>query len=698
MNDLTQVQLPLPKQHGNSELHHGDCRQILPTLAERPKFIFADPPFNIGHDYDGFDDSKSEEEYDEFTQQWLHAVEDQLADDGILAVNVPDDLVLPIIQHCRLQRTAWVNWHFRFGQCGRSNWINSKVHCLIFAKNPKSFTWNPDEVLVTSDRASKYNDKRTADSQTPGQRVPFDVWGIPSDGPFWGRVQGNNAERRQGHPNQLPEVYLERLIRAYTNPDDLVLDPFVGSGTTVVVAEALERRSVGIDVSRANVDSSFERLQKGAVRIEGYITHFTTFWRNVMMPEVNADFQVRFLVPGFDSWLRKQLTENTQYDVLVKEILTTPLDSGQNNRRNPYSRLGESSPLAFFQGKQIAPENLAAATSRIFLGIRLECAQCHDHPFDSWKQEDFWSLAAFYGGIERQGNQGVFGRVRELFDRRELNIPGTETVVQAGYLDGTEPQWRFRVGPRETLAAWITAPGNPYFARTAVNRMWGHFFGVGIVDPIDDFTADNPPSHPELLDLLAKEFAAHNFDLKFLIRVITASRTYQLSSLKTNEETDSPQLFARMAVKGLTGEQIYDSVAQATGLYRPFSSRNPFSFGGNDPRGEFLETFANDADATTERQTTILQALAMMNGQLVAGATNLTQSRSLAAVAEFPGSTTAERIENLYFLTLSRKPRPEETERLVKYVERGGEKSDPKKSLGDVFWALLNSSEFMFNH
>ncbi|MBT4865817.1 MAG: DUF1553 domain-containing protein [Planctomycetaceae bacterium] len=430
----------------------------------------------------------------------------------------------------------------------------------------------------------------------------------------------------------------------------------------------------------------------------GYITHFTTFWRNVMMPEVNADFQVRFLVPSFDSWLRKQLTENTQYDALVKEILTTPLDSGQNNRRNPYQRLGEASPLAFFQAKQIAPENLASATSRIFLGIRIECAQCHDHPFDTWKQEHFWSLAAFYGGIERQGNQGIFGRVRELSDRRELNIPDTETVVQAGYLDGTEPQWRFRVGARTTLAGWVTSPENPYFARTAVNRMWGHFFGVGIVDPVDDFTAGNPPSHPELLDLLAKEFAVHNFDLKFLIRAITASRTYQLTSRKTDERTDDPQLFARMAVKGLSGEQIYDSVAQATGSYRPYNARNPFSFGGNDPRGEFLETFANNTDATTARQTTILQALAMMNGQLVANATNLSQSRSLAAVAEFPGLTTAERIENLYFLTLSRKPRPEEIERLVKYVERGGEKSDPKKSLGDVFWALLNSSEFMFNH
>ena len=301
-----------------------------------------------------------------------------------------------------------------------------------------------------------------------------------------------------------------------------------------------------------------DRLLEGP----GYITHFTTYWRNVMIPEVKADFQVRSLVPSFDAWLRRKLTDNTQYDQLVKEILTTSLESARN-RRNQNERLGETSPLAFYQAKQIAPENLAAGTSRIFLGIRIECAQCHDHPFDSWNREQFWSFAAFFGGIERTGNRGIFGTIRELFDRRELNVPGTDTVVQASYLDGTEPQWRFRVGPRQTLAEWITSPKNPYFARTAANRLWGYFFGRGIVDPVDDFTATNPPSHPKLLDYLAKEFAAHNFDLKFLIRAITASRTYQLTSLKTHSSQTEPRLFSRMAVRGLTSEQIFDSVAQA---------------------------------------------------------------------------------------------------------------------------------------
>lgn len=253
-------------RHENTALFSCDCRHILRGLDESPNFLFADPPFNIGHGYDGYDDNLSDGDYCQFTKEWIHAAEECLADDGLLAVHVPDDVVPLVLASVRLTRIAWIIWHYRFGQCGRTNWINSKAHCLVFAKNPSRYTWNPDDVLVSSDRASTYKDKRTLQSATPGQRVPFDVWGIPSDGPNWGRVQGNNAERRPGHPNQLPEVYLERLIRAYTNPGDLVLDPFVGSGTSVVVAEALGRRSIGIDISLSNIDSAYERVRNGAVR------------------------------------------------------------------------------------------------------------------------------------------------------------------------------------------------------------------------------------------------------------------------------------------------------------------------------------------------------------------------------------------------------------------------------------------------
>lgn len=249
----------------------GDCREVFPERQKiRPRLIFADPPFNIGHGYRGFNDKMTPDEYATFTEQWIRAMADCLADDGTLCVHGPDhvaELALPVLKACGLTRVEWCIWHYRFGQCGRSSLIDSKCHLLVYARDPKNRVWNPDQILVASDRASKYGDKRTESSSTPGLRVPFDVWGIPSDGPYWGRVQGNNVERREGHPNQLPEVYLERVIKAWSNPGDLVSDPFCGSGTTGTVAVALGRRFFGTDVSLESVTSTLARISEGAKRV-----------------------------------------------------------------------------------------------------------------------------------------------------------------------------------------------------------------------------------------------------------------------------------------------------------------------------------------------------------------------------------------------------------------------------------------------
>lgn len=429
-----------------------------------------------------------------------------------------------------------------------------------------------------------------------------------------------------------------------------------------------------------------------------YIANWSNIWRTVMMPEGDSDLQVRFLMPTFEAWLRQKLTDNTRYDDMVREILTVPIDA--RTAMNPYQPQGGLTPVTFYQSKQLKPENIAAATSRMFLGVRIECAQCHDHPMDVWKQEQFWSYAVFFAGLERQqtGAAGVLNSIRELFDKRELMIPGKNVTVGAAYLDGTRPEEKYRTSPRLTLADWMTSKDNPYFAKTAANRLWGHFFGHGIVDPVDDFTADNPPSHPELLDELSRDFAAHNFDVKYLIRAITSSRTYQLSSRQTHPSQENLRLFGRMSLKGLTPEQIFDSVAQATGFYEVNQNRNPFAMEDNSARGEFLQMFGNSHDTRTERQTTILQALAMMNGQFVTDATSVDKSATLGAIAEFPLLSTSERIEALYLAALSRKPRSDELPRLVKYVESGGPAKDPKRALGDVFWAVLNSSEFLLNH
>ena len=165
----------------------------------------------------------------------------------------------------RLPLIAWLTWHYRFGQCNRHKWVDARCHCLIYARSEK-YTWNPDSVLVESDRV-KYGDKRVNETERGGKRLPGTVWGVPSDGQYWSRVQGNNEERQPNMPNQLPEVYLERLIRAYTNKGDRILDPFGGSGTTAVVARALGREVDTIEISKASCEAIKRRVLKGAVRV-----------------------------------------------------------------------------------------------------------------------------------------------------------------------------------------------------------------------------------------------------------------------------------------------------------------------------------------------------------------------------------------------------------------------------------------------
>lgn len=246
----------------------GDCRQLLPK-AGKFRFIFADPPFNIGQEYNGYDDNRDAIEFEAFTAEWIAAAWGALLPNGLLALHGPDALIplyFDAMRRHKMTKVAWINWHYRFGNCSRRNWIDARCHCLIVGRAKTGHVWNPDAVLVDSDRVS-YHDKRIDETENGGRRVPGTVWGVPSDGEFWGRVQGTSAERRPDHPNQLPEVYLQRLLAAYTNVGDRVADPFGGSGTTAVVADAMGRYCWTSDVSEFNCRSIRDRIIKGAVRV-----------------------------------------------------------------------------------------------------------------------------------------------------------------------------------------------------------------------------------------------------------------------------------------------------------------------------------------------------------------------------------------------------------------------------------------------
>ena len=250
----------------DTRLYVGDCRDVLANIPEKGQvdLVFADPPFNWDVPYESWADGMPRREYERFTYDWLDGCIDCLAPHGSLWVNIPDDTAAECVMHLKrrgLTMINWCIWHFRFGQNRSSSFIMSKVHVLYFARNADlgGRIWNPNEILELSDRASIYFDPRTmAKDDNKGLRVPMDVW----YGKYWGRIQGNNKERRHNHHNQIPEVYLERVIKACSNVGGLVLDPFCGSGTTSTVARALGRRSITIEHSKVNAESAWERITK----------------------------------------------------------------------------------------------------------------------------------------------------------------------------------------------------------------------------------------------------------------------------------------------------------------------------------------------------------------------------------------------------------------------------------------------------
>jgi hypothetical protein len=385
-----------------------------------------------------------------------------------------------------------------------------------------------------------------------------------------------------------------------------------------------------------------------------YVRHFTHFWRRQLLAQTPA--QPDSVLAPLEGWLGRHVRANTPYDRLVRGLLT---DAGA---------------VGFFLANENKPENLASRTSRLLLGVKLECAQCHDdRSGGKWKRKQFWEYAAFFAGP---------GRIR---------VSGSKTWVEGRFPDGSRPDRRGAVTPRQALAGWVTRPDNPWFVRAAVNRLWQYFLGVGLIDPVDGLGVEgNAPSHPELLDELARQFVTHDFDLKYLVRAIVLSRTYQRSGHQTHPRQADPRLFARAATRALTPEQVSDSLLLATG-YRPDRAKGA----ADAPRAEFLAPFDDPDNQPVDFQASIQQALVMMNGKFIEEITRSPRSATVAAVIDSKRPRPlARRVEDLYLATLSRKPRPEETRRLLAYVAAG----ETKQRLRDIFWSLLNSTEFILNH
>jgi hypothetical protein len=443
--------------------------------------------------------------------------------------------------------------------------------------------------------------------------------------------------------------------------------------------------------------ASDPRTDKRARMIDAVLARpeFVDFWALKWgdLLRINRDALQEKGMWSFHNWVRAQLRDNVPVDEFVREIVTAEGSTFMDGPANFY-QVGRT------------PEDWSETACQVFLGVRMQCAKCHHHPFEKWSQDDYYGMTAFFTriGTKTSPEFGLFGRESVIYVRAagEATHPRKRTVVKPHALDGPEADDPF--DRRKPLAEWLTARGNPFFARNLANRFWGYLMGRGLVEPLDDVRATNPASNPELLDALAKDFADHKFDLKHLLRTVLNSRAWQAGSAVT--EGNAPDTanvhFARYATKRLTAEQLADAIDAATGTREKYVGLPPGTRAIQLPdsrvRSYLLDVFGRPARQITcecERtaQPNIAQALHLLNGDFlnkkIADKTGRVE-KLVTAKAD-----PKKAVEELYLVTLARPPRPEEVAKASEWVQSAG---DVREGLQDLLWTLLNSREFLFNH
>lgn len=419
--------------------------------------------------------------------------------------------------------------------------------------------------------------------------------------------------------------------------------------------------------------------------------HLARVWRRMMIP---AGAPGAAMGPQLDPWLARQFEANTPYDEFARKLLLA--------RPLPQPALGVTPPpmdaadpdaqaVLFQQAVGLLPENLAGAYVRVFLGVRLNCAQCHDHPFTDWKQRDFWGIAAFFGAAPPAEGEPM----PESMPVPQITpIDGDGQTFTAKLLWSDQPLEAIPAGksPRELLADWLVAPENPNFAATAVNRVWQYLCGRGLAGPVEELDQASPEER-RVLDELAQLFIESGHDVQWLIAGICKSRVYQ-QSLPAEPAADGGS-FVHRPLKTLLPEQVFDSLEQALSLPIGKADMGPRWSG---EREQFVARMNEAApDSPVDYKGGIPQALMLMNGKLTADATSLDNSRTLRAVVEAPFLKAEEKIEVLYLAVLSRKPKPAEAEFLLAHVRGQADEEQQKLAYARIMWGLLNSPEFVLS-
>lgn len=448
-------------------------------------------------------------------------------------------------------------------------------------------------------------------------------------------------------------------------------------------------------------DKSTDKREKLVDRLldsEAYADYFANKWNLVLRNKKRANDDLHGTYAMY-RWIWESVYNNKPYDQFVREIVTASGEASTNPAVVWYREVDEVN-------EQVED------TAQLFLGTRIQCARCHHHPFEKWSQNDYYSLAAFFSTVGKKNLHEVGARNRNFRDKSVFHTekaataqnPRTKQNLKPAGLGGEQLDIPADRDPRQYLADWLRRDDNPFFAKALVNRYWKHFFDRGIVEPEDDMRATNPPSNPELLNGLAEHFIKSGFDLKWLVRTICTSRTYQLSALPNDYNLKDKQNFSRYYPKRLTAEVLYDAFHQVTNSSQGYSGLPGGTKAVQLPDASvgpyFLKVFGQpqgDTACECERsqEANLAQSLHLLNSSEVQ--TKIASGSGRAQLlANDKDRSHEERIQELYRWAYSREASSDELQIALAHIQKHD--ADPKTAYEDIIWALINTKEFLFNH
>jgi hypothetical protein len=444
-----------------------------------------------------------------------------------------------------------------------------------------------------------------------------------------------------------------------------------------------------------------DRLVDELLDTPEYAFYFANKWADVLKVKRKGQPQRAAGTFAFHNWIREAVAQDKPYNKFAREIIAASGSQAQ-------------SPATLWHTELQNPQEYVDDTAQVFLGQRLACAQCHHHPYEKWSQDDYWGLAAFFGRIGRKQVQEpggfqnqpsiqtiVFNRPNGTVVNKRTNRPAEVTP-----LDGKPMKVEAEDDPRQKLVDWMVDAKNPFFARAVANRYWAHFFGRGLVDPLDDMRVTNPPSNPELLDALAKELVDSKYSLKHLIRVIVKSRTYQLSSTPNEFNKHDKQAFARFYPQRMSAEVLYDAVNQVT--------HSPANFGGLPqdklaPRraimlpdesfpSYFLDVFGRPqrisaCECERVSEANLAQALHLLNSDEIQN--KLARPGSRAELLAKDPRPDVEKVEEMFLWAFARRPSADHMQLALAHINRHAQ--NKRAAYENILWALINTKEFQFS-